>query len=886
MEKFKVTEEKPEKSISFSNIECLNESMLSNDTFEGVSEGLQEIEDLQEFRNKLQGTQFAGFHTVIEEVSLIRRLPLSDEEREDRIQYVVNVFEKKSASFSPRVADLYLSMLSKIKGESYEPSYAMTLEKFKELEQGGDLDLLFSPNVSWDLKLNRVEKRLANYLSGARALDKREGNKMDDDVRKWREGELEKLSENPPEKSDESKPGVDPMERLKDGEQAPSLWSINPAYGGYFKEQSFSEWNSEKNTWTEKKVSYDDISFIPLCSDENPKTGELNITIRASIFAEKWISVPIPYTHGLHKVESDDGECVVKTDHNGDVVVMVKGSGKANLTLTLAPQFNKKFTTKLEKVKVPNMPSKFSEETNDILKKIKKDKRGNIERAEAISSYVQRRIKYLAPKDRAEGDYYNNFYNTHKNGFAGAVDEIKEADCDVANTYFAALCASIDIPVRHCVGHSVKGKDEKGSSHINSGTGHGWSEVWNEITQEWKRVDATPPGDSQLEEDEEEKDGEYTPGDYGVEVVAPTDEELEELREKLSQLKEELSYTREEREIAESAGIELKEARKIVEEIHKAEMTTLPNGERVTDVLSQLFNNIVESLKNTSVDYDGPVRRREGGEVIQDIVRHKIGVLSGENDPTSREKPTEDIEHKKKFSGLDLYVIGDKSGSMNRTDKGESLWKIQRRAEYLIFSALHRFERNLERAQLQGDNVRSVRTQGISFRGETMREIDFDKELSKSFSAADKVNLWNSLTGAGGGNGDSKALSVIYEQIKDEVSKINESEKKDDRVRVVIACSDGGYVNDESQMRALSEALHDLNTLVVGVGLTDAALQVPVVMENPPFSRGDFVEDISDLPVVIAKYVILEAVKLFPSHMHKGTEQTVLTILKKFDYKK
>ncbi|HEC32643.1 MAG TPA: hypothetical protein ENI63_00090 [Candidatus Kaiserbacteria bacterium] len=871
------------------NQNLINESykeVLSGESYEDTVRAVDSIGALQGFRKKLQDIPFSSFHEVVEEMTTINRVQLSEEEKSESIEKLIIAMEERVGRMSPRVADLYMGILSEIKGESYEPTYDTTARKIDELKQKNDLRVLFSPHTSWGMKINRIETRLTDYLLGARALDKRDGKEMGDDIRKWRENELKKSSTKPPERRNESKPGVDPMERLKDGERAPSIWAIHPAYGGYYKEQSFSKWDNIRNVWTEDTYTYSDAETVPFCEEENATSGLVNLTMRAKTVTGKWISLAIPYTHGLHKIEASGKAISVQKDQNDDVLFLIEGNGVGvELNVILAPQPDKKFKSDLKSIRVPEMPAEFSEETNNKIEEIKSGKLGNIKKAQSLAFYTRSHIKYLAPKDRAEGDYYNNFYNTSSKGFAGAVDEIRKADCDVANTYFAALCAKLNIPVRHCIGHSVKGVDEYGASNINSGTGHGWSEVWDEIKKEWTRIDATPPGDSQLEDDEEQSEGgsESVPGDYGnQEAIGPTDEELEKLHEKLAKRREELSYTREERDLSERAGVEFKEARQIVKEINEAENTRLPNGERIVDALSLLFNAIVESRKSIASSYTGPVRKREGGEAIEDIVRHKIGVLSGDTDPLSREKPTDETKEEKIIGGFDVYIIGDKSGSMSNVVEGEELWKMQRRAEYLIFSSIHRFEKNLERAGLQKEDTLSIRTQGISFRGGGKDEIDLDKPLSTEFSVKDKVKMWHSLTDASGGNGDSEALGVIYEQIKDEIAENDRRGSKDSRLRLVVACSDGGYIGDEDlRMQDLAERIGKLSAVVVGIGLTNTAANVKEVMTTK-YSHGDIVRDINDLPMLVAKYLIQEAVKLFPEKAKENAEQIIKISLEKF----
>ena len=145
--------------------------------------------------------------------------------------------------------------------------------------------------------------------------------------------------------------------------------------------------------------------------------------------------------------------------------------------------------------------------------------------------------------------------------------------------------------------------------------------------------------------------------------------------------------------------------------------------------------------------------------------------------------------------------------------------------------------------------------------------------------------LWHSLTEQGVGNGDPEALSVVYEQVAHEVGEPRKRGAKNNRLRLIITCSDGGYGDEASlEMQMLAKKFHDLNAhaLVVGIGLTESAAQVPVVMENPPYSRGEIVRNINDLPVVIAKYVILEAVKLFPEKARASVGQTIENAIAKF----
>ena len=257
-----------------------------------------------------------------------------------------------------------------------------------------------------------------------------------------------------------------------------------------------------------------------------------------------------------------------------------------------------------------------------------------------------------------------------------------------------------------------------------------------------------------------------------------------------------------------------------------------------------------------------------------------MGVVAGERDPISREKPILETREEETVGGFDLYLIGDKSGSMTNITEGEALWKMQRRAVYLILSSLYNFGSRMNQSGIHGDTTLDVRTQMISFRGDGPDDIDLDKPLSAHFDGKDKVKMWHSVTNIGSSNGDVAALSYVYHQIKEEMEKTKSKDKK--RLRIVIACSDGGYVGQGQDMRALAEELGRLGVIVVGMGLTETANSVPIVMHNPPHSYGDIVKNINDLPAKVAQHIIKQAIKLFPGKTRETAELVVEEALAKF----
>jgi len=99
-------------------------------------------------------------------------------------------------------------------------------------------------------------------------------------------------------------------------------------------------------------------------------------------------------------------------------------------------------------------------------------------------------------------------------------------------------------------------------------------------------------------------------------------------------------------------------------------------------------------------------------------------------------------------------------------------------------------------------------------------------------------------------------------------------------LRLVVACSDGGPDSPEG-VRELAEKIGRLNAVVVGVGLTETAATVPIIYDTP-YSRGDIARDINDLPALVAKHLVLEAVKLFPEKARESAKQIIEFSIAKF----
>ena len=628
--------------------------ILNSQTSELTEADYEKVKNINEWRKKSKNSPARDFYRLFEEFTSLKSENLSTANEKLLTSELSNYLSIGARKLSPRSYDLYQAILASFENKDYKPHFDITSEKIKELAESGDIKYLVSPNVKLKTKLAYLSKRFDDYVAGVRAIDEYEREKRREEANlKGEEKETSKdqdEDQTPPPSRDDSKPSMDEMNRPEEGEKVLPIWTIKPPYGGYFREQSFDTWDSQNKIWKQSEYIYEDL---PLEGFTYPEENSLQMDV--NLQEGVWVRIPSPSNYklaGLMNISRFDIEC--RKDQNGDCLVLLKTSGNKSSR----PKSLKRLSFVFRKGKQKSEESsgvtkggneQFTDSTEKIIKEIQSTYTNNRDRAFAFARHTLSHLRY------SNDSSFNEKYNSEEKGYSFAIDTHREADCDVGNTYFATLCMRLDIPVRHVVGHMVKGKNEDGVSMITSGTGHGWSEIWDDEKNEWLRIDATPPGDPLLEEEnnDSEEENESIPGDYGdQEAVGPTDEELAEIEELLAKKFNEFSFTPTERKLAEETGIELSEAREIISEIELAEDTRLKDGRRVTDALGQLFDMIVDSRKHFKSEYEGPLRKREGGEHISDVVSHYIGMVSDENDPLSRERggPNLNILYKPYFT--------------------------------------------------------------------------------------------------------------------------------------------------------------------------------------------------------------------------------------------
>jgi hypothetical protein len=145
-----------------------------------------------------------------------------------------------------------------------------------------------------------------------------------------------------------------------------------------------------------------------------------------------------------------------------------------------------------------------SEETNLVnLQNLKPDTQtmmtglpengSNLEIARDILQHIKSNFYYSRSKAASnhylanDGKYYLERVDA---GISQGDSNPRLADCDVAATYFVALCRKAGVPARLAVGYASSREGNR--SILGSINKHGWAEVWNEAEEEWVKFDATP----------------------------------------------------------------------------------------------------------------------------------------------------------------------------------------------------------------------------------------------------------------------------------------------------------------------------------------------------------------------------------------------------------
>lgn len=713
-------------------------------------------------------------------------------------------------------------------------------------------DLLTSSRVPLKVKASWLDSQL---LSGLKFLERRDLA----DARKKAETPppeeiLKKKQESPaqnvpPPTSDSFRPSMEEMERSKEGEPG-AYFIIAPFYGGYYKEGDYDAWNQKTLSWEKRNRLIKELEKVAL--DEKTKR-----VIAGTVRTGAHTSLPVPY--GFHpdvnalKIQGK-GKVEILEDGRGGYVLQAKGEGLTSLSVELSrgvlPRVQEEKIGQLLRMET----GKLSSETETKLEEIKKLRAQPLEKARLLKAYVKKTLRY------SNESVMNAVYQGgNPKGYFQRIEEHKKADCDVANTYFAALLSRLEIPVRMVTGHYVKVKDRQGNAAISSGTGHAWVEVWD--GRSWDKLDATPPGDPNMDDEEmdENKDDSVLEGDFGEQEAEEISKE--DLEKMIAEAKAELDKKEGKKEeigalkFAEDAGCTPEEAREILRQIEAARELRDRKGRKIRDRIVSELQKIIKENQVERLRYKAPVRLPDADELV-DPVEAALDIDAGEAEPGGFAKHEQKIEREQIYGGFDAMFVVDKSGSMGETDpkSGSPKWKEQQKFVFVFMDALYFAAREFKRQRIRLTSPIDLRSGLVSFRagGATV-----ELPLGSAWGPKEQYQVWKALQkNVGGGTPDNLGLNAAQKVIEEDIAQ-NPQEKK--RLRLVIVGADGGSDNKQATMRA-KEALKSMGVVVKAAGIGSGAKEV----ESTYYPDGRNLESFEELPDFAAEEVIAEAKKLYP----------------------
>lgn len=630
-----------------------------------------------------------------------------------------------------------------------------SLKKLKSTE--GELDaseLLTSAKTDFGLKREWV---LAHFLPRINFLLRRdieEAKKIPFPLpEKPLEGQPLSIPELPPEQQDFCRPSIEE----KRGGEPKGYFNVFPFYGGCWREKTFGKWDA-------KNICFkDDLPTIT--KTKNVDIDEKTERVMTGIIKGKTkTSIPCAYGFGFKPETlkcSGKKKIEILQDDEGNYFLESKNKGIVSFTISLG----KKKEAVEKKGEAPQVAEieigKLSSETEKFLTELKQEKITPLEKARRLKQYVKKILEYPAKGDSS----FNAVYYQDPTKFFQKIEQHKKADCDVANSFFIALLSRLEIPARLATGHYIKIGDHQDRAVFSSNSRYAWTEVWD---NGWHRLDATPRGAPELDEeeiDEKEEDKDLEGGFGEIEAEILSDEKLEEMIRKIKEMQEEKKERKKSPEeirvlnFAKEAECSTEEAKVILAQIERARQLRDSQGRNILDLLSQEFMKIIRENLKKMLSYRTPVRLPEADE-LEEPVEAYVDIKTGEVEPGGFKKFEQKFERVQEYGGFDLILVCDKSSSMAETDPstGEKKWKEQQKFVYLIAEALHRFSYYCKRHRIRLLEPIDVRTGLITFQDGGHEVI---LPLSDEWGPKEQYKLWQKLEGnTGGGTPDHLGLKA------------------------------------------------------------------------------------------------------------------------------
>ncbi|MFH1766636.1 MAG: transglutaminase domain-containing protein [Patescibacteria group bacterium] len=649
---------------------------------------------------------------------------------------------------------------------------------------------LADSNIGFDVKANYIETKLLPRLDFLRAKDKRF-------LEKIKTGQSEIKVNGEPEE-EEYTPHRAAEEELE-GMPSQAVATVAPFYGGYYADAMFDQFDSATLTWKSSARAFRELPAQQI--DEACKR------IYCSSLRQGQATIKLPRGWGINQASLGSGGQEELTgqlvsDQNGLIKLRTESSETTSFFVEIGPSAD---------TLVPEPPSGHVETIVDrfpaeLIADAERVMDENVSlgiKLRRIASLIHNRLEY--DKDPA----WETVYKADPSLYFESIWQHKKAKCDEANTILARLLTKFGLEARFVGGHSVRAKSEAGEALLLESNRHAWVSAWDSEKLAWLRLDATPAGDPNVDQEQQEEDlGE---GDFGEqEAELMSEEELEKRLAEAEAQKEEQA----EREdpvvaYAKEAECSVEEAREVLQKIE----TLRQKYAGILRQADRYWQRLVRSQWRERMVDRGPVPMSQMDEIDPDeLVSGYIEIIAGEKDPLIGQKEIKERSQEKWFGGYEVYIAADMSGSMEEAIGGAQKVEMQRDMIILLADSIMNAAVAAKKAAAQLKAPMPVKVCVAVFGAKT----EIILPLTETWGPKEQISLYRALdAGAGGGTPDHYALNILGRVIQQStVEEATERQKPgfkkhDWRMRrFVIATADGGS-NNPGAVKEINEHLKE-----------------------------------------------------------------------------
>lgn len=685
-------------------------------------------------------------------------------------------------------------------------------------------------NLGFQVKENYVQTKLLPRLDFLRMHDERESMRITSS-----EQEVEVFGE---EEEDEYSPHRTP-EQESEGLPSEAIATLNPFFGGYVMDAVFDQYDSSTLTW---KTSGRSFSELP-----NQKLDQERARLYRSRVKGGYGAVKLPRGWGSDRVSvkwegQEPTQWNLEVNANGVVRVRTQEDTTTGFSINIAPS-KEAISLAPPTGEILEIFDRFPAELLGKADEVMKSTVSDSAKARRIASIIHKHLEYDTDVK------WEVIYKADQEQYFEKIWEHKKAKCDEANTLLTRLLTKLGLHARFMGGHSVRQKSPTGEAMLLESNRHAWASAWDDEVKEWIRLDATPAGDPNV--DQEEQQDELGEGDYGEqEAELMNDEELEKrLLEVLKEEEEERERKESEDPIltyAKEAECSLEEAREVLDKI---ENLRKKYARVLKDADKQWKTLVRKNIRERTVDR-GPFPMSQMDEIDPDeLVSGYIEMLAGERDPLIGQREASEQIQEKWFGGYEVYLMADLSGSMSESVNGTQKSHMQRDMIFLITDSCMNAAATAKQADRRLKAPMPVKVSLVVFGVNT----EIVLPLTERWTPKEQIQLYRALDKSGGGaTPDDEALQLIESEIA--VAKTYEKTAQTAKPamkkhgwemrRFVIAVADGGS-DRPSSSKKVNERLKDAGVPV------DLLLIAPKEDKNMVAAAQEVYQSVIPVPDVV-----------------------------------